>query len=58
MAKKKVRIDQSLCIGCGCCAGTYPDDFKIGDNGLAELVADEAEEDAVTICPVGAISEE
>ena len=58
MAKKKVRIDQSLCIGCGCCAGTYPEDFKIGDNGLAELVADEAEEDAVTICPVGAISEE
>jgi ferredoxin len=58
MAKKKVRIDQSLCIGCGCCAGTYPEDFKIGDNGLAELVTDEAEEDAVSICPVGAISEE
>ena len=58
MAKKKVKIDQSLCIGCGCCAGTYPDDFKIGDSGLAELVADEAEEDAVSICPVGAISVE
>ena len=58
MAKKKVRIDQSLCIGCGCCAGTYPEDFKIGDHGLAELVTDEAEEDAVSICPVGAISEE
>ena len=58
MAKKKVRIDQSLCIGCGCCAGTYPEDFKIGDSGLAELVADEAEEDAVSICPVGTISEE
>ena len=58
MAKKKVRIDQSLCIGCGCCAGTYPDDFKIGDNGLAELVAETAEEDAASICPVGAISTE
>ena len=58
MAKKKVRIDQGSCIGCACCAGTYPDDFKIGDSGLAELVADEAEEDAVSICPVGAISEE
>lgn len=58
MAKKKVRIDQSLCIGCACCAGTYPDDFKIGDSGLAEAIADVAEEDAASICPVGAISVE
>ena len=58
MAKKKLKIDQSLCIGCGCCAGTYPDDIKIGDNGLAELITDEADEEAVSICPVGAISEE
>ncbi len=58
MAKKKVRIDQSACIGCGCCAGTYPDDFKIGDNGLAEVVTGVAEEDAASICPVGAISVE
>ena len=56
MAKKKVRIDQSLCIGCGCCAGTYPDDFRIGDAGLAEPLSGTAEEDAVSICPVGAIS--
>ena len=58
MAKKKVRIDQSLCIGCGCCAGTYPDDFKIGDSGLAEEVTGVAEEVAASICPVGAISVE
>jgi len=58
MAKKKVIIDQSVCIGCGCCAGTYPDAFKIGDNGLAEVVAGEAEEEAVSVCPVGAISVE
>ncbi len=57
MAKKKLKIDQSLCIGCGCCAGTYPDDIKINDNGLAELIAEEADEEAVSICPVGAISE-
>ncbi len=58
MAKKKVRVDQSACIGCGCCAGTYPDDFRIGDSGLAEPVADLAEEEAVSVCPVGAISVE
>ena len=58
MAKKKVRVDSSLCIGCGCCAGTYPDDFQIGDSGLAEVVTSEGEEDAVSLCPVGAISVE
>lgn len=58
MAKKKVRIDKSACIGCGACAGSYPEDIKIGDDGLAELVADVAEEEAVDVCPVGAISVE
>ena len=58
MAKKKLKIDQSLCIGCGCCAGTYPDDIVIGDSGLAELVTGEGDEDAVSVCPVGAISVE
>lgn len=58
MAKKKVRVDQSLCIGCGCCAGTYPEDFVIGDSGLAEVPAGEGEEEAVSVCPVGAISVE
>lgn len=58
MARKKVKIDQSLCIGCGCCAGTYPDDIKITDNGLAEMVSGEADEEAVSVCPVGAISVE
>lgn len=57
MAKKKVKIDQSLCIGCACCAGTYPDAFKIGDSGLAEVIA-EADEEAVSVCPSGAISVE
>ncbi len=58
MDKKKVRVDQSLCIGCGACAGTYPDDFQIGDSGLAEPVTGEGDEDAVNVCPVGAISVE
>jgi len=58
MAKKKVKIDSSLCIGCGCCAGSYPDAFKIGDDGLAAVVTGEADEEAVSVCPVGAISEE
>ena len=58
MAKKKVKVDSSLCMGCGACAGSYPDDFQIGDSGLAEAVTGEAEEEAASVCPFGAISEE
>lgn len=58
MEKKKMKIDKSVCIGCGCCAGTYPEDIVIGDDGLAELVTGEVEEGAEAVCPVGAISVE
>ncbi len=58
MAKKKVKVDSSVCVGCGGCAGSYPDDFVINDNGLAEAVNGEAEEGAASVCPFGAISEE
>ncbi len=58
MAKKKVRIDSSLCVGCGACVGSYPDDFRFSDDGLAVPVSDVAEEEAVGCCPCGAISVE
>lgn len=58
MARKKLKIDTSLCIGCGACEGSYPDDLRLGDEGVAELVTGEGEEEAVEVCPVGAISVE
>ncbi|HPY79764.1 MAG: ferredoxin [Erysipelotrichaceae bacterium] len=58
MDKKKIKIDKSLCIGCGACAGTYPDDIKIDDDGLAATISGVGEADAVDVCPVGAISVE
>lgn len=58
MAKKKIKIDKTVCIGCASCVGTDPDDIKIGDDGLAEPISGIAEEDVVEICPVGAISVE
>ena len=58
MAKKKVKVESSLCMGCGACAGSYPDDFQIGDAGLAEAVTGEGEEEAASVCPFGAISVE
>ena len=29
-------VDQSVCMGCGLCAGTAPDVFRMNDNGTAE----------------------
>ncbi|MCR4880307.1 MAG: ferredoxin [Bacilli bacterium] len=58
MAKKKVKVDESLCMGCGACAGSYPDDFQIGDSGLAEAITGEGDEEAASVCPFGAISVE
>lgn len=56
MDKKKVVIDPSVCIMCGACVGSYPDDFKFSDEGPAEAITGEADADAAGICPVGAIS--
>ena len=56
MAKKQVKIDPNSCIMCGACVGSYPDDFKFSDEGPAEPVSGEADEESADVCPVGAIS--
>ena len=48
------------CIGCGLCAGTCPDVFTIGDDGLAHggRIPDEqidSAQEARDNCPVAAI---
>jgi len=58
MARKKIKIDASACMGCGACAGAYPDDIVLNDNGVAEAITGEADEEVVSVCPFGAISEE
>ena len=35
----KVTIDRSGCIGCGLCAGTCPEVFRMDDEGRAEVYA-------------------
>lgn len=56
----KISVDQDKCIGCGACAATCPEGFKM-DSGKAHAIKGEAEEltcekAAEAGCPVGAIS--
>lgn len=58
----KAYIDRSGCIGCGLCAEIFPDVFRMGDDGLAEVYAQpndgsaDAAEEARINCPVSVIS--
>lgn len=56
----KIAVDKNKCVGCGACAATCPDSFKMKD-GKAFVVKSEVEEltcekEAESGCPVGAIS--
>jgi ferredoxin len=59
----KAMIDRSGCIGCGLCAETCPEVFRMAEDGLAEAyqpeVPDEARDTATEArdsCPVSVIS--
>jgi len=54
-----VEVDKDACIGCGSCVAAAPDIFEMDDNGKAEVIKDEATdeaEEAAGICPVDAIT--
>ncbi len=61
----KIRIDESLCIGCGICANLCPEIFEMDDSGKAKLHSEEVPEAsqqctemAIGQCPVNAIVRE
>lgn len=60
----KLRVDKDLCIGCGACQATAPDVFELKDDGLAECILSDVNEevmedamDAKDGCPTNAIKE-
>ena len=59
----KVTINEE-CIGCGMCEGISGDVFAINDDGVAEVLVDDAADfedevqEAIDSCPVSAIETE
>lgn len=60
----KVTIDRDGCIGCGLCAATCPEVFRIADDDLAEVYESPSDETADNVreaaenCPVSVINVE
>lgn len=54
-----LKIDDDKCIGCGLCAGNYPETFAMNAEGKAEVINPEENDEnikSIDDCPVGAIS--
>lgn len=59
----KPKVNQEVCIGCGACASSCPEVFKMGDDGKSHVIegADQEKnkgciDEAIINCPVQAIS--
>jgi len=58
----KANIDRSGCIGCGLCADTCPEVFRMAADGLAEVFGDitgeieQSAKEAAENCPVNVIT--
>ena len=60
-----IKVDESLCIGCGACTAICPNVFEMNDAGVSvakvSTASDEDKQtatDAKESCPVGAIVSE
>jgi len=57
----KVSVDGNLCVGCGICIQSCSDVFKMGDEGVAEVIEESIGStscdlnDIASQCPVDAI---
>jgi len=55
-----VKIDKSMCIGCGLCQSICPEVFEIDDNSKSNVISQTESpciKEAIESCPVEAISD-
>lgn len=53
-----IKIDQEACIGCGACEALCSHNFKLADDGKAEVISQEiinCTQEAIDSCPVNVI---
>ena len=53
-----ISLDKNKCIGCGACVAIAPNNFEFDDDGLSNVIDQEASEEAIEaseVCPVMAI---
>lgn len=62
MVKYKIELDKKLCIGCGACVNTCPENFDLEEDGERKAFVKHKEvkviscnKEAEDICPVQAI---
>jgi len=54
-----IKVDQNKCIGCGLCAGKYPETFQMNLDGKSEVINNKetpGAKESIADCPVKAIS--
>ncbi|MDD5439319.1 MAG: ferredoxin [Candidatus Omnitrophica bacterium] len=56
----RVSVDASLCTGCGLCVSSCPEVFEMGDDNVAQVIAQSSDscdlQEIASQCPVEAIS--
>ena len=58
---RKPHVDQDVCIGCGLCASTVPEVFRLNDSSVSEVynptgAPEKKIQEAIDGCPVSCIS--
>ena len=55
---KELKVDNTMCIGCGQCVAMFPENFNFDpETGLSTAISNQnLVDDMVDICPVSAIS--
>jgi len=54
----ELKVDETMCVGCGACVAAYPQNFDFAENVSTVISNENATADMANVCPVGAITAE